>query len=331
MKFPVTLAAAFAAIIASAPVLAEAFKFDLAAETPANSIWADADRQFIEAVKEKSDGEIEITPHFGGALGYLARDHYTLVGEGAVPIASSQVDKFVGLAPIWQLSTVPFLTPGWTEARALYEAAKPHYEKALAEVNQILLYSAPGTPIGIWSKRPIANPDDLQGLKIRTFDANGTNTLRAAGAAPVQLSWAEVVPALSTNMIESVLTSDESGVNANFWEHMGYFHELNYLFGLSITHMNRDVFQSLSPEQQAIIMETAREVEEAAWQRAEERVAGNYEKIRSAGAQIVTDVPAEFVDHLKKAGEPMLETWRQVMGEAEADAILADFQAKLQR
>ncbi len=50
---------------------------------------------------------------------------------------------------------------------------------------------------------------NLSGLKIRAWDASGTRTLKTAGAAAVQMSWADVVPQLSSGGIEAVLTSAE--------------------------------------------------------------------------------------------------------------------------
>ena len=234
----------------------------------ASAISVLADAHFARLLSERSGGRIRMATHFGGALGYESRDHFEAVETGALDLASSPLDKLVGFAPIFQLQSLPFLTPGQREARALYEVARPYYEAAFREVGQTLLYASPLTPIGIWAKRRLEHPAQLAGLKIRTFDRNGAATLKTAGAAPVQLAWSDVVPALSTNLIEAVLTSDEGGVAGKFWEHMEYFHDLGYGVGVSVVHMNSRVLDGLPADLQAIVRETAAEVETAAWERA---------------------------------------------------------------
>ena len=304
------------------------YRLDLANADPATAIPALADAHFARLLNERSGGRIRIATHFGGALGYESRDHFEAVETGALDLASSPLDKLVGLAPIFQLQSLPFLTPGHREARALYEVARPHYEAAFREVGQTLLYAGPWTPIGIWAKRRLEHPAQLAGLKIRTFDRNGAATLKTAGAAPVQLAWSDVVPALSTNLIEAVLTSDESGVAGKFWEHMEYFHDLGYGVGVSVVHINSRVLDGLPADLQAIVRETAAEVETAAWERARVRVAHNRSVLEKHGISVISDVP-QLADRLMRAGSPLLDEWRAAMGEEPAAAILAAYHARL--
>ena len=137
-----------------------------------------------------------------------------------------------------------------------------------------------------------------------------------------------VVPALSTNLIEAVLTSDESGVAGKFWEHLEYFHALGYGVGVSVVHMNSRVLDGLPADLQAIVRETAAEVETAAWERARVRVARNRSILEKHGVSVITDVP-RLVDRLMRAGSPSLDEWREAMGEEPAAAILADYHARL--
>ena len=108
-----------------------------------------------------------------------------------------------------------FLATNPKESRALQAALEPYMDRAFRRANQFYLYSAPWTPVGIWARKPITSIDAIQGLNIRTYDANGTSTMKAAGAAAIQLSWADVIPAFSTGTIDAVLTSDEGAQICN--------------------------------------------------------------------------------------------------------------------
>src|SRR5262245_46219640 len=75
-------------------------KFDLADEYPANSVTGEAEAFFVAQVAKLSAGKIQITPHFGGALGYKSADHNAAVRDGAVGLASTPLDKLAVISPI---------------------------------------------------------------------------------------------------------------------------------------------------------------------------------------------------------------------------------------
>ena len=152
-----------------------------------------------------------------------------------------------------------------------------------AEAGQKLLYAAPYTPTGIWADRALEDLAAFEGLKIRTYDAAGVEVLSQVGAAPIQLSWADTVPQLTTGGIDAVLTSDESGIAGSLWEHLSHFNVVPYSVAINMTHMNLDVFESLTTEQQDAVEGAAQAAEEAAWQRAAERVASNAEVLDAEG------------------------------------------------
>ncbi len=310
------------------PSHAADFKFNLANVSGANSLPAIADKLFATLVAEKSGGKIEVVVHPGGALGYKERDQYTAVEDGGLEMANTPFDKLVGLAPIFELQSLPFLTPTIRETKAMLDAAQPWYERAFNAANQTLLFGAPYTPQGIWAKKLIRSPADLKGLKMRTYDVTGTKTFLAAGAQPVQLSWADVPSGLSTNVIEAVLTSDESGVSARFWDlGVKYFNFLGYTMGIGAVTMNLKKFKALPPDMQAVIRSAAAEAEKKAWEMAVGRVAENKKTMTSNGAVFVEDVPAEVINFLKKAGAPRFDEWKAKQG-ADADKIMAAFKAK---
>jgi TRAP-type transport system periplasmic protein len=312
--------------IAATTASAQSYRWDLANEYPPGSIHAESANRFIEALRETSDGEIQVTAHHGGALGYNSLDHFDAVGDGAVELASSYVGPWAGIDPIFLLSSLPFLAPTIGDTRALYEAATPYYERVLDDANQVLLYATPWPPSGIWANKPVDSMEALRNLRIRTFDANGTITMREAGAAPIQLSWADTVPQLAAGAIDAVLTSADGGAAAQLWEHQSHFTEINYALPLQIVHINRDVFEGLSDELQEAVREAAAEAEEFGWELLGKRVEQNYEQMQGHGMTIVTDVPEDFMQALSEAAQAAVQDWRTRFDEA--DELLEDYEAR---
>jgi TRAP-type C4-dicarboxylate transport system substrate-binding protein len=302
---------------AASQAWAQEHRWDLANEYPPGSIHAQTADRFIEEAQERSGGQIAITAHHGSALGYKSLDQYDAVGDGAIQLASSFVGPWAGIDPAFLLPSLPFLAPSIEDTRALYDAARPYYVEVLEEANQVLLYATPWPPSGIWANKPVDSVDALSGLRIRTYDANGTVTMREAGANPIQLSWADTVPQLATGGVEAVLTSADGGAAAQLWEHQSHFTEVNYASPLQFVHMNKDVYDGLSDELRQAVDEAAAEAEDFGWGLLAERVEQNYEEMRSHDMTIVTDVPEEFMQHLSEAAQVALADWRERFDRAE--------------
>ncbi|WP_275288667.1 TRAP transporter substrate-binding protein [Halomonas elongata] len=301
-----------------------ATQMDFSNEYNASSIHAEGDAWFIQRVEELTDDELEITLHTGASLGFRSADHFYAVADNAVQIADTLSGTLGGIDPIFLLSSLPFLADDVESAKTLYEIARPEYEKVFSENNQVLLYASPWPASGIWSKDPVTDMEGLQDLKIRTYDRNGTEILRNAGAAPVKLSWADVVPQLATGGIEAVLTSAESGANGSFWEHLNDFSAIKYAIPLNMVHMNRDAFESLDASEQDAIMQAARETDEHNWEVVKERVAQNYETLESHDIAIHDPIPDAFRAGLEDAATPVVDNWLDNIGER-GERILEDF------
>jgi TRAP-type C4-dicarboxylate transport system substrate-binding protein len=311
-------------------VNAQTIKWDMPNEYPPSSIHGENDAFFSKALKAKSGGKIEITHHYGASLGYKSKDQFDAVTDGAVPIADTYMGPLRGVHPIFLLSSLPFLAKTIDEAKILWTVSMPYYEKVLNQSNQILLCASPWPPSGVWSKKPIRNKGDVKTLKIRTYDPNGTITFKNIGAAPIQLSWSDVVPQLGTGGIESVLTSAEGGVSAKFWDLLSHFSEINYSAPLNMIHMNAKVFKALPPELQKAVKEAAAETNVHAWESLKGRVQQNYTDMKAQKMTIVTDVEPAFLDELEAAGKPAIDEWLEKMG-PEGKEIMAEFKKRLKK
>lgn len=297
---------------------------DLTNEYEPSSIHGLGDKFFADKVAEISGGDLTITLHMGGALGFKSKDNLDAVGDGVVPIADTLGGALAGHDPVFLLASLPFLSANIGEARKLYEAALPTYRKFFADNGQILLYASPWPPSGLWAKKLVNSPEALQGLKMRTYDASGTRTLIEAGASPIQLSWVDVVPQLATGGIEGVLTSAEGGVNAKFWEHLSHFTQINYAMPLNFVHMNADIFDGLSADQQKALKDAAAAADDRNWSALEARIASNYAKVKENGVVLTEEMSPELQAHLSKAAAAVVADWKEKAGK-DGQAILKSY------
>ncbi|WP_084657724.1 TRAP transporter substrate-binding protein [Natronohydrobacter thiooxidans] len=306
---------------------AQAVTLNLSNEYAANSIHGVGDASFAEAVAEETGGEVEIIVHYGGALGYKSADHFDAVGEGALEIANTFGGALGGLDPLFLVSSLPFLVTTVEDARLLYQASEERFREIFDDGDQILLYASPWPPSGLWGRKPMNNRDSLQGVKIRTYDRNGTIALNILGANAITMSWADVVPAISTGAIDAVLSSAEGGVSSSFGDYFNSYTEIyNYAIPLNFVHMNRVIFNDLTESQQEGIMRAAARVNEVIWAAIPDRLEATYQQLADQNITVVASDNEEFRVALQEAGETTLLEWLAVTGE-DGQSIIDAFEA----
>ncbi len=239
----------------------------------ANSVWPPKNHhsigleEYAKKVKEATKGELEIVVHTGGALGYKGPELLKVVRDGLVPISDMLISGVAGDEKIFQISTLPFLVRDFDELRLLTNIARPYYDKAAAKWNQKILYIAPWPGAGLWTKKKITTLEEMKGLKTRTYDKNGALVMEAAGATPLALPFSEVYTSLQTGVIDSVMTSTPTAVDAKFWEVLKYFHPFNITIATDMVTVNMNAFKKLPKAQQDILVKLGKEMEDEMWRR----------------------------------------------------------------
>ena len=327
MKTTAFLLAAAVAGATALPANAQKISWDLANEYGRSSIMGVGDEAFIKAVDELSGGSIKITAHYDGSIGYKSVDQFDAVGDGAIQIADTVMGAVAGIEPIFLLSSLPFIAGSAADAKLLFEVARPEYEAVFEKHNQVLLWATPWPPSGIWANSSITSREELAELKIRAWDPSGVQTMSNAGANAVQISWADTVPQLASGAINAVLTSADGGVSVKFWEFLTNFTAVNYSMALNMTHMNKDVFDSLTDEQQQIMLDAAQIASNAAWAELGKRVEKNYEDMRANNVTITESVSPELRAALVEAGEAVYANWLEKTGET-GQALLDEYRGK---
>ncbi|WP_157961750.1 TRAP transporter substrate-binding protein [Acuticoccus kandeliae] len=308
------------------PAAAQSVRWTMSNEYAQSSLAAQGDLEFAKRVAEATDGRVTILNQFGGASGMRSTDHFAAVEDGAIAIASTPTDKLLGIDPIFGLFSIPFLTPTVPDSKRLVALARDDMAKVFDNAGQVLLFTSPWTPSGIWAKTPITDVASLQDLKTRAFDESSALTMRNAGVSAVQLTWGDVFPALSTGMINSVLTSDETGVSTKIWEHTPVFNAAGFTIGVNLVHINKDQFEQLSAEDQAKVREIAAEVEEWAWQQGINRQQNNFATMRDNNVEVVETMAPDVMTHLQTAAAPIRDAWVEKVGADTADRILGAYE-----
>ncbi|MBA2882011.1 TRAP-type C4-dicarboxylate transport system substrate-binding protein [Desulfosalsimonas propionicica] len=300
--------------------IAQNMKMNLNAVYPASNFHTQGAAQFGELVEQYTDGEIKITVHSGGSLGFKGEELLKAVGDASVPMSDILMGVVSGSEEIFGLSTYPRIVTSYEEARELYEAALPYYQEACRRWNQKLLYAAPWPPSGLFTKDRVDSIEDIDGLKTRTYDKNGAKFLRKAGGSPQSMPWGEVYSALNTGLIDSVLTSATSGKDGKFWEVLDHFTKINFAYPLNMVTINLDYWNSMSEDQQEAMLRAARETEKAQWEASRQSNRDSLKAIEENGIRI-TEVNEDFGEQLDRISEEIFKEFKAEAGEETKKAL----------
>jgi TRAP-type C4-dicarboxylate transport system, periplasmic component len=309
------------------PASAKSVTWDMADEYGAQALSGKASAYFLAELEKKIGDALVINYQGGGALGYKSVDHFDAVQDGAVQCAVTLVTQLGGIDPFFNLSSLPFIASTPEEAYLLWLAARNEYAKIFEENGMVLLWAMPNPPSGINAPTPITTIDSLKGLRIRTYDVNGTETMMNAGAAPLQVAWSDLIPQLSTGGIDAVLTSADGAMQLSLWDYVSDFTEMNYAMGLFMCHVNKDEFDALPKEVQTAMTEILEDCDKYNWRIMRDSIEAAYTKMSTNGMKITydDDVPTEVFDHLKKAGDQVKVSWLAETGDKGA-TVLAKFE-----
>lgn len=296
----------------------------LANEYPATSLPGEADSYFAREVAQKTGGRLVIEPVPDAKSGLKTRDQLAAVAKGDWAMADSFVGALGDEHPLFLLSSLPFLATNADDARRLYDAARPAYEKLFAARGQKMLYVSPWPPSGIWSAAPVSDPASLKALKIRTYDSTGTDIFKRVGATAQTISFADLPAKMDAGEINAVLSSGDGGAARKLWEKLKNFSEIGYAIPLSITSVNLEAWNKLDAATRASVEAIAQATSERQWQAMRGRVEQNYARMREQGMNIASPAPVPVSSALKAAGAEAVAAWEKLAGE-EGRAILAAY------
>ena len=207
------------------------------------------------------------------------------------------------------LSSLPFAAKDFKQAHALYICAEPALRERAKALNAHLLYVTPWPPSGIWSVEPLTTAADVKALKIRTYDATSKSVFEHLGAQSVELPYSALAAKLNAGEVNAVLTSGDGGAGRKLWNHLPNFTAVSYSIPLSYTIINQNAWDSLSPDQQAVLTQAAERVASASWAGVEQRIDENYKRMRDNKMTLNTTPSDAIMQTLKKAGDEETQAW----------------------
>jgi TRAP-type C4-dicarboxylate transport system substrate-binding protein len=197
--------------------------------------------------------------------------------------------------------------------------------EALARLGVTMLLAVPWPATGMWSRRAVTTPDDLRGLRLRSYDAAGTATFRALGAEVESPTFQDVAARLAAGTLDAVLSSGDGGAGRRLWEHLPHFAGIGYAAPGSLAFVGTALFTAMDASSRASLERAARETEAGLWTLLETREQANRARMRENNVTIGTPTAA-LAAAMRAAGAATVAEWEQRAGAAGA-GVLARYRA----
>jgi TRAP-type C4-dicarboxylate transport system substrate-binding protein len=221
-------------------------------------------RMFAAEVEKRSKGSLKFEIYPGSSL-MKTNAQFSAMRKGALDMSLVPLSYAGGEVPEVNIGLMPGLVTSYEQAYGWKNA------EVGKELNRILLEKGVVLVSWIWQAggvasrtKPIIDPEDAKGMKIRGGSREMDLILKAAGAAVVSLPSNEIYAAMQTGAMEAALTSSTSLISFRLEEvskALTAGRAGAYWFMFEPLMMSKAVFDRLTKEQQATIMAVGAEME----------------------------------------------------------------------
>ena len=257
----ITLAVAFSFMFIQAePSLAKSMTIKVSHQFAKGDVRDQMGRVFGEMVTKRTNGEIKFR-HYPAKSLYKPKEQWDAMRKGALDMSCFPLDYASGKVPQLSITLMPASVANIQQG--LTWRNKPIGKKinALMEANGVRNLVWAWFDGGMGSKvRQINVPADVKGTKLRAAGKKFEFMMREAGASITSMPSSETYHALSTGVLDTMMTSSASFVSYRLYEVLKY---INAPRDYSIWYMAENLvisektWQRLTPDQQKIFMEVA--------------------------------------------------------------------------
>ena len=297
------------AVLAQSPLVVK-----MQTSWPASDIWMDFARQYTTRVEEMSGGRLSIDLLPAGAV-VAAFQVMDGVNDGVLDAAhtvpvywygKNKAASFFGTGPVFGGSATTMLS--WFYAGGGAEL----YRELTQDIMGLNVYGFMGFPMFAqpfgWFKQEVNTAADLQGFKYRTVGL-AADLLQSMGMSVAQLPGGEIVPAMERGVIDAFEFNNPSSdsrfgaqdVAKNYY--LSSYHQASESFEFLF---NKDFFDDLEPDLQAILKYGVEAASTANTASAMDNYSADLEKLQTEHGVTVRRTSKDILDAQLKAWDGLI-------------------------
>ena len=275
----------------------------------------EAVRWIGKKLQQETNGRLNIRVYHAGQLGRES-DTIDMTRFGALDITRVNFAPLNNPFPLTQIFSLPYVFDSVEHMRRATDGAAGRAvleSFATRDLVGLAIYDA-GARSFYNTRRPVHEPKDLNGLKIRVPPSDIFIELaRALGANPTPLPFGESYSALQTHLIEGAENNWRTFHTSRHFEVARYWSQSMHSHSPEALLMSRRTFESLQPSDRDLLLSAARESVPYMRQLWDRMDAESRDFVLKAGVQSNEVDTAAF----HRAAKPLLEKFLQRKGLSE--------------
>jgi tripartite ATP-independent transporter DctP family solute receptor len=243
---------------------------------------------FIKALEEKSGGADSARLFLNGQLGD-EQDTVTAAATGTLDFSILAINNITPFSPSVGTLTLPYVILSLEDAEKITqgEIGQQMVDRTVEDAGvRIIGWAYSGFRVLTNSRKPVTTVADLQGLVVRVpKNEIMIETYKSWGINPTPMAWSETFAALQQKVVDGQDNPYMTVHAMKFDEVQKYVTNIRYIFSIEPLIVSEQLFQSLSPEEQANVLAAGQEATLASGQ-----------FLRDQEAQIKTDLVAKGME-----------------------------------
>src|SRR4030043_757775 len=213
---------------------------------------------WAKAVEEKTKGGLKIEVFHSAQLG-VEEDIIEQIRQGANIGQNTDSARMGNYIPGIAIMNGPYFAENLDEVAKLRQSptVKTWLDELAAKYGiQVLSFNWVQGYRHFFTNKPIKNPEDLKGLRIRTPPAPiWQESVRALGATPVAMAFGEMYPALQQKAMDGGEVVSNNIPAGRFYEVLKYVSETHHIMLVNYEVISSKWFNALPLDYQKILVE----------------------------------------------------------------------------
>jgi len=272
---------------------AEPVKVRLGTLAPKGSSYTKHLQAMGEQWRSAPGGGVQLTIYADGTMGSEA-DMVRRMRLGQLQAAMVTTTGLTEIEPaVAGLQTIPKCFRTLEEVDYIGEKLQPMLEKRLEAKGFVVLFWSDTGFVRFFSKQPMVSPDDLRKTKL-FISANRPAELelyRHVGCHAVPLEVADILPGLQTGLIDCLCVPPTIALAIQLDSPAPHMLDMNWVPLVGAAIINKKTWDSLSPEAQAALRQSAREAGKLIKADGRRENVESIEAMRKRGLKIHTVTP----------------------------------------
>ena len=252
--------------------------------------------EFANMVEERTNGRIQVQIFPNGQLGSENENMEQLM-SGVISMTKVSAPGLATYNEAYHTFGLPYIFDSTEDFYHVMDSdqMRDFFLSSGDDGFVTLTYYTSGARSFYTKNKAIRKPEDLKGLKIRVQDMKSqTDMMKALGGIPVAMSYGDVYTSLQTGIIDGTENNETALTTGKHGEICKVYSTDQHAMIPDVMVMSEKVWKNISPEDQQIILEAARESTEQhkiAWDAAIDQAIE--EAKTTMGVEFVNDVDKE--------------------------------------